>query len=337
MKPFERQKAEANEKLQPYSLKIVSRNQIDTNQWDRCIANAINETPFAYSWVLDYFNPQWSGLIINNYDGVMPLPQKRIMGFKSIQMPVEVNALGIFSNDYRIIDLSPHILNHPVLSNYKYINYSFIPTEALNINQPAFDINLKTTYELSLRNRYEDIYKNYSKSHQKNIRRFARNNLEIIPCDIANAYKTLQQQRADENPALIAPHDHNRRFTAMVKKAMELNFGENYVIFNQSNIIGAAFFLTGKKRIVVFHISDNQGRELETTFGLIDHFVKKHAGEDKILDFAGSSIPNIAKFNEGFGAVRKDYPNIIRNNLPWPLNLIKQHNLLHRIKRLVSK
>ena len=47
--------------------------KIERAKWDRCINKAYNGIIYAYSWYLDIVCPDWDGLIVGDYDIVMPL------------------------------------------------------------------------------------------------------------------------------------------------------------------------------------------------------------------------------------------------------------------------
>jgi len=100
-------------------LRIMPRHSIEANRWDDCVRKSKNESPLAYCKILDILTPDWYGVIIGNYTGVMPLPVARQFGFLTVQMPQEVISLGIFSPDPRIVDSFPVIFNHPAFSVFK--------------------------------------------------------------------------------------------------------------------------------------------------------------------------------------------------------------------------
>lgn len=331
MKPFERQKAEAIEKLRPYSLKIVSRAQIDISQWDKCIANAVNETPLAYSWVLDILNPEWQGLIINNYEGVMPLPVHNLMGMPGIQMPIEVLTLGLYSGDQKLINLFPQILFHPVLKKFRFIQYNGSPSNSTP--EKHFQCQIKQTFELSLAHTYDVLYRRYSRNHRRSIRYFEATRLEISNSDVPDNFTQLIREIGKQRPELFMPHAYQTKFEAMARSAIEREMGSTYSVYEGDRLIGTAFFLAGKKRIIPYHIANNAGRQNKTSFALIDHFIRKHAGSNKTIDFAGSVIPNVAAFNQRFGAVPVPYCSVKINHLPQPLKWVKEKNLLFRFKR----
>jgi hypothetical protein len=72
--------------------------------------------------------------------------------------------------------------------------------------------------------------------------------------------------------------------------------------------------------IYSFAASDIHARENGAMFLLIDMFIKEHAGHPLILDFEGSSDPNVARFYKGFGAQETTFSEVIINRLPGPVN-----------------
>lgn len=322
--------------VNPDNIKHITRDLIDTRKWDTCISQSVNESPVAYSWVLDYLSPGWEGLIIGDYDGVMPLTVSKNTGPRMLQMPVDIQNFGIFSSQPAIVKLKSDIFKHPAFKKFHYINYNFMPEDERHTNEKP-GCQTRNTFELNLNFDYHTLFNNYAKSHGKNIRRFSRNHLLIEKNKYPLAYKQLQQEKAKEKPVLFSPPRHNNNFNNMVKEALERGKGEMFSISLDQTIIGAAFYLIGVRRTVVFHINNAQGRRLKTTFGLIDHFIKTNAGKNIILDFAGSEIENIAGFNRGFGASQKYYENVEVNNLPVLLKFMKKFNIRYRLKRFISQ
>ena len=66
------------------------------------------------------------------------------------------------------------------------------------------------------------------------------------------------------------------------------------------------------------------GKVIGASHALIDAFIKDHAGQDLILDFEGSDIPNLAFFYNGFGATEEIYPALKINKLPWYVRWLKK-------------
>jgi len=62
-------------------------------------------------------------------------------------------------------------------------------------------------------------------------------------------------------------------------------------------------------------VSNEQGKKDSAMFYLVDHLIRQTAGQDKILDFEGSSIHGVARFYRGFGAENQPY-HIIKKLRP---------------------
>jgi hypothetical protein len=323
------------ETLAGYSVALLPRAKINTSRWDKCIENALNESPLAYSWVLDHLSPNWMGLILGNYDGIMPLPARKQFGLNFIQMPEGVLTLGLFSNKSEIISLFPGILNHSAFSKYHFINYNgAIETVPTSLHQGS---KIKQTYELNLSDSYKNLYRHFSQSHKRNIKHFHSTNLKIDSNPGSFVYTSLLENLGKKRPELFMSHTSRIRIQEMTHQALNKNMGKTYSVWENDNLIGGAFFLIGNKRIIAFHLANARGRFHKTSFAIIDKFIQEHSEQEKTLDFAGSVIPNVATFNHRFGATPANYLAVTINKLPQPLKWAKEKNLLFNLKRLFFK
>ena len=57
---------------------------------------------------------------------------------------------------------------------------------------------------------------------------------------------------------------------------------------------------------------------------LVDHLIRNYAGTGLIFDFAGSDMPGVAYFNQGFGSELRQYPVFYKAILPWPFKKLKK-------------
>ena len=73
----------------------------------------------------------------------------------------------------------------------------------------------------------------------------------------------------------------------------------------------AAFFLIDKRRLIfLFGGTSKDGRKSGAMRLIFDEVIRKHAGQDFILDFEGSSVPSVAHFYEGFGARKRFFTHL---------------------------
>ncbi len=325
----------AEEVLSFYNIGIIPRNNIDITSWDRCVARAPNESPLAYSWVLDSLSPGWEGLIINNYEGVMPLPVSGNKNMKLLQMPHEVLTLGIFSGSAKIRALFPAVLYHRALNKFRFISYNGSPADTSVIVSP--EVTIKQTFELNLNHPYNRLKQNFSRSHRRNIRAFDESRLEISVNLHPEGFTGLMAEAGVKRPELYIPGDYLARFDTMIAAALNKGKGIAYSVKIADEMVAAAFFLIGEKRCIAYHVANTRGKQMNVSFGLIDYFIKTHAQKELTIDFAGSVIPNVATFNRRFGAVPKNYPSVTINRLPFLWRMAKKMRLKHHALRLLSK
>ncbi len=312
-------------------LTLLPRQAIDESKWDKCISLSGNESPLGYCKILDLLSPSWQGLIIGDYEGVMPIPVTKQLGSLNIQMPQEVISLGIFSSSNELADLFPRILNHDIFSHFKFINYNGSPSAGITCSLPG--CLQKQTFELNLKKDYDSLFSQYSRSHRRNIRGFHNSGLVIDKSPFPEVFTLLIKQIGIKRPELYMSSTYQQKFNNMVRYALKNDMGKTFAVRKNNELIGGAFFLIGKKRIIPYHLANEKGRACNTSFALIDQIIKEYSGQDRTLDFAGSVLPNVADFNRRFGAKPVSYYSVTINRLPQPLKWAKEKNLLFKLKR----
>ncbi|MFW5754343.1 MAG: GNAT family N-acetyltransferase [Marinilabiliaceae bacterium] len=310
----------------------LPRSAINTEKWDACVRNSLNETPLAYSWVLDHLNPGWEAIVFGDYEGVMPLPVSYRLGIKMIQMPPEVLTLGIFSNNEKIIHQFPGIFNHPIFSKFRFIGYNGSPAQ--KDFSGAQDTIIKQTQELKLNKSYDKLHQKFSRSHRRSIRAFYDAGGKISEDSDPGLFTDLLAKKGANRAEIFIPLRYRQNFNMMAKTATSRKKGTTYSVWKDGKPVAASFFLIGNSRVVPYHLANEEGQHLKASFALIDHFIRKYAESNLTLDFAGSVIPNVAEFNRRFGAVSVPYPSVRINRLPWLMRAAKDTKLLFRIKHL---
>jgi hypothetical protein len=80
---------------------------------------------------------------------------------------------------------------------------------------------------------------------------------------------------------------------------------------------------TPGSKVMLFVVNTPQSREKRIGYYVVNELVKEFASTKTILDFAGSSIPDIASFMASFGSINNPYYRIYRNRLFWPVKMLK--------------
>lgn len=280
-------------------IKYFAREEIDSQKWDNCVRESTNAHVYAYSDYLDAFCEEWGGLILNEYEAVMPLPYK--LKFKLISYvytPIGIQQLGVFSK-------SP-ISQQTIRSFIYHIPKKFILINlTLNYGNYTLYLNPRPNYILELG---ESFQKKYSQNAQRNIKKAIAARLSVEQISILYAlemYKNFMYEKGKYFEELLCQNLKN----AIQKPNSNFRI-ESYGVFDStSDMLSVGIFITSYKRITYM---GGTTKETASNKGaghlLIDHVAKLYSGKGEyILDFEGSTIEGVAQFYKSFGAQLQPY------------------------------
>lgn len=284
-------------------IQYLPHRKIDKIRWDRTIEKAQKNLIYGYSWYLDIVSPSWDALIYGDYEAIMPLTWKKKFGINYLIQPILTQQLGIFSDVSSEITFDKFLDSLPTKFKKIYIK----------LNESNFTIKYdhllreNTNFTLDLSLNYNSIYSNYSKSLKNNLKRAIASNITIT---------TDFQQEVILN--FLQEHLLNRISlnTASVKQIIQLVLNEcwkrNLLRVFTANInneqVSVVVLLNSFDRwILLLSASNKMGKLNNCKSYILDNFIKERAGKSEILDFEGSNLPNIAKYNASFGAIKTQY------------------------------
>jgi hypothetical protein len=297
----------------------LKNDEIDRNLWDTCISSSQATKPYAYSWYLDIMAPGWEAMIDDDYDSVFPIPSRSRLGIKYIATPVFLQQLGAFSPDKSPEKAIDEFLDY-LPEFYKLIDLCV----AQKINRRGFTLNERSNYELDLSLSYESLWNNFTAPCRRNIEKSARKKTELVyditPSELIDVFIILKERVIKG----IKPRDF-QRLKSLMEYCIKNGTGKIAgVRASRKRILFGQFFIEMPGFInLFFGVNTPESRERRLNYFFVNEIIRKNAGKDIILDFAGSSIPSIATFMESFGPVNNRYYRIYRNFLPWPVKLLK--------------
>ncbi|MDR1369817.1 MAG: hypothetical protein LBJ72_06785 [Dysgonamonadaceae bacterium] len=304
-------------------IKYFKHYDIDKKAYDDCILRSSQGTVYAMSWYLDTVSPGWELLATENFEAVMPVPVKQKFGIKYCISPHLCQQLGLFSSSFSDENTVKDFIRHIPYSNYR------IQLNSGNLwGNPFKDRNvlLRQNYLLNLEQTYTDIRKNYKKNCQRNLKKAQTEDMQIFRDTPQKEYIDFLKENSANRPV--------KDLIPLLKQLLE-STGKHTkteirsVRDHSGNILSCTFFLYWKNRVYYMTPgSSPEGKKTQSMSFLIDQFIQIHASSGLILDFEGSSIPNIARFYEGFGATCEHYPLIVKKNIP-----AKIYSLLARTGR----
>src|SRR5438477_249208 len=80
-------------------VKYLSHHEIDKAKWDKCVDEADNGLIYGYSFYLDHMAKHWDGLVLNDYNAIMPLTWNKKFGIYYLYQPAFTASLGIFGQN----------------------------------------------------------------------------------------------------------------------------------------------------------------------------------------------------------------------------------------------
>src|SRR5689334_8694904 len=152
---------------QSFTIKYLSRHQIDKTKWDECVRQADNGLIYGYSFYLDKMALNWDGLVLNDYEAVMPLTWNKKYGIYYLYQPFLCAQLGVFGQNIDA-DISKSFLVS-IPPKFKYWDFCLNHRNILHLKE--FDIFLRNNYVLDLSQSYDKLYENYRENIQRNIKK----------------------------------------------------------------------------------------------------------------------------------------------------------------------
>ncbi len=289
-------------------IKQLKHSEIDKILWDEKIVSASNGVVYAMSWYLDVVSPSWEALVTEDYRFIMPLPVKSKLGIKYLTQPYFSQQLGLFSSDEITQSTYEKFVN---ALSFKHIN---IQMNSKNVfDQPSE--KLRPNYILDLNIDYAEIKKLFKSNCVRNLKKSIKFGQEVHQDISIEEYLEFIVRNAGNRPIVSLLNI----LKPLLTKAQEVGSLEIWVSKSlESNDIlsGVVFMRWNNRAYYLVPASSDKGKVSQSMTFLIDRFISSNANSDLVLDFEGSALPGIARFYEGFGAIKEEYPVLIQSKLP---------------------
>jgi hypothetical protein len=295
----------------------MDRNEIDIHKWDYCIQNAPNGLIYAQSFYLDSMAGNWSGLVLNDYEAVMPLTWKRKFGISYLYQPVFTAQLGVFSKKLPDHQMMEKFIGHAEL------HFRFCEIH-LNFANPAIEKSMKANYILDLGKPYSETQKGYKKRLMENLQEAESNHLVYQSTEDYSTVVRLFKNQYGKRFSHVKSSDY-QHFEILCRELLNRKMIFGREIKNKSgDLLSASIFFRDEYRIYnIMSVTLQKGRDQRAHFHLLDQLIMEFSAKDIVLDFEGSDIPGIAEFYRKFGSVYQPYPFLKFNHLPFLLRLFK--------------
>ncbi len=303
-------------------ISYLKHGDIDKAKWDNCIANAANSLIYGYSFYLDAIADNWDGIVVNDYEAVMPLVWRKKFFITYLFQPPFTQQLGVF---YKLQLTNEQ---YKEIENTLFAHYKFAEVFLNYGNNIFFDpqhCTVQTNLILDINKPYEDVYAAYLPGFTKSLRRITKFNLVYKKADDINEaiqlYKKLYGNRVN--------HLKEKDFAAFENLCVALQQKQLLIIrkvFNEKNeLVALALLFNDNNRLynIISCITD-EGKRLEANYFLYDSLIKEYCNKGIILDLEGSEIKGVADFYIKMNPINQPYNFYCFNHLHPLLRLVKK-------------
>jgi hypothetical protein len=299
------------------TITYLPYSNINLKKWDDCLANASNETIYAYSFYLNHMATQWDALVADDYEFVMPLTYNKKYGIYYLYQPAFCAQLGVFGKNITAAIVGAFIKAIP--SKFKYCDIYLNNNNVFNLTNTYNRIN----YILDLNKPYNILYDSFRENTKRNIKKCKQLNLTAKKdIEIENIIALAKvQNNAFSNLTDSHYQSLEQLFIYLKKQNKAVTYG---IYLEEKLLASAAFFFTNTRTYYILVGNHPDGKTLGASHALINVFIEEHAYQNLILDFEGSDISSLAFFYSSFAAIEEKYAALKFNRLPWYIKWLKQ-------------
>lgn len=228
--------------------------------------------------------------------------------------------MGLFGKELSEKMLSEFMMAIP--SKFQFIEISLNSSNIFSI--PSGLTILRNNFELNLAKSYEDLALSYNENTRRNLRKSQQAGCTVQKdFDVEDVIAlALPQMKSFVKDPTGNINRFRNLFSLLHKKKMAMTYG---IFSSKDELMSSCIFLFSHNRAYYILVGNKaDGKGIGASHALIDGFIKDNAGKNMMLDFEGSDIPNLAQFYSGFGAVRKVYPGVRINRLPFYIRWLKK-------------
>lgn len=300
------------------AIRYLQRDQIDAGRWNNCVNTSGNSLIYARADYLDIMTDNWNGLVVGDYDAVMPLPWRKKRGVAYYYHPAFIQQLGIFGH----LDKEQYAAVYQTI--FKKIRYGDL---LLNYNNAGLGKMMAATscinLILDLSSDYSSLSSGYKTDLRNNIRKASKYDLHYMADpDIPNAIMMFENNYGERISAIQKKDFFRFLHLCETFQKMDMAFVRK-VINPEGIILSVALLLKDEYRIYnMMNTTIEEGRAVSANHFLMDNIVREFAGNKLILDLEGSDLPGVKHFYQQFGAREQSYFRSSR--LPFLLKMLRK-------------
>lgn len=282
-------------------IRFLTYSEIDFEKYEARLNSSAQKKYSAGKFFLDIVaNKQWSLLVLDDYEAVMPIFFVKKIGVKIVLMPKLCQQLGVFSaiDQPEINELFLRYLQDNFLVSYYAFN---------DCNRFKTRLHYRKNYIIP-KNTYERVYENYSPKRKKKII-----TARALPASVVKLSFAEVRDFISENFPMKARGKEKREFLDFFKNISDAGMLDFFAFSFEDRIINLVGIYDDKETaVLLLNVNDRDFIKKSGSSVLIDS-VLNNCISTRCFDFEGSSIPAVEEFFRGFRPVLKCY-HIVQNS-----------------------
>jgi hypothetical protein len=290
-------------------IRHLARQAIDTVRWDRCVSASGQGIAFGYSRYLDLMADDWDGLVVGDYEAVLPLPARKKFGVRYGYPPRFMGPNPVYCLPGTIPPLMD--LMHAAGCAFRFSDIQV----AASPQEVGIPHAVRKNHLLPLDGTYDAIRSGYSATCRNLLSKGEREG--VVVDKGGDSEEAIRRAVRDGMMEGCSRSDLDRFRMLCRERTAEGSCFTASAKNKGGDPLSMGIFLIAEKRVhYMASWTGEAGRKTGASRLVIDSVVREFAGTGRALDFVGSDIPGIASFFEGFGARAMEYVLIRQNRLP---------------------
>ena len=281
-------------------MRWIKRKDINDEAWNRCVNASLNPKIYGLTWWLDAVCDHWEGLVVNDYDAVVPVPIKNYWLFKRVNQPPFTQQLGLFTSQLNSHEWCIEAMD----ALRKRFGHGALQWNEGQLDMiHATDIFFqRTNYILHLSDRKASDYR---KSHLRNLKKAEKAGCRIREVSLKDYISFFK----NHNPVYERDFSrHSAKWEELIKKGLSEGQARVLGVFLREELLAAVYWGHYDHRLYyLFPAVSQEGRKLGANIFMV-HYAPDHFRDVEVIDFEGSEIEGIAHFMLGFNALLHPYP-----------------------------
>lgn len=294
-------------------MQYLIHSEIDKHKWDDALEKCESPLIYAYSWYLDCVAPGWSALVLDDYTGIFPIPEKRKWGIRYALHPLFAQQLGWFVAPGQTVPDDWH------KALPKHLQFVWMQ---LNAHTSVSASGFKQNYVL--RNLHEGRPKATTNT-RRNIKKAKGHHLIFSRAiDLQQLLEMKRRHATNLSEARL------RLLQKLLQTLLYKQKGELVGVKNEKGeLLAVAFLVHSFHRLIyLMAASTDEGKQKRAMFYLVEQLLANMPPQFTLFDFEGGNNPDLARFFQGFGAEKEPIPLFYSSRLPRPLSRLLLRKLV---------